>query len=62
MSRKCKMCDKKALNSNLVSHSHRKTKTLQQPNLVNAKLLINGIKTKIRICTSCLKTHIKKIA
>jgi len=59
MSRKCEMCGKKAMNSNLVSHSNIKTKTLQQPNLLNLKLLINGIMQKVKICTSCLKTYMK---
>ncbi|MFA5879581.1 MAG: 50S ribosomal protein L28 [Candidatus Margulisiibacteriota bacterium] len=59
MSRKCEVCGKKAMNSNLVSHSNIKTKTLQQPNLMNLKLLINGVLKKFKICTGCLKTHMK---
>ncbi len=60
MSRQCEICGKKAMNSNLVSHSNIKTKTLQQPNLFRLRLMIDGIFKRVRICAGCLKTHVKK--
>jgi large subunit ribosomal protein L28 len=39
-----------------VSFSQRKTNRVWKPNLQNKHLEINGVKTKIRICTQCLRT------
>lgn len=57
MSRACEICGRGTKTANNVSHSNVKTKRKQKINLQNKK--ING--TKIKICTSCLKTKTKKL-
>ncbi len=40
MSRKCQVSGKRRLVGNSVSHSHRKTKRVQQPNLIKKRIFI----------------------
>ena len=40
MSRTCRISGKKRLVGNSVSHSHRKTKRVQQPNLIKKRVFI----------------------
>mgnify|MGYP001215025086 CR=1 FL=1 len=40
MSRKCQITGKKGLVGNSVSHSNRKTKRVQQPNLIKKRIFI----------------------
>ena len=40
MSRKCQITGKRRLVGNSVSHSHRKTKRVQQPNLIKKRIFI----------------------
>ena len=40
MSRKCQVTGKRRLVGNSVSHSHRKTKRVQQPNLIKKRIFI----------------------
>ncbi len=61
MARICEICGKKPLVGYSVSHSHRKTKRRQLPNLQKKKILISGQYKKIRICTKCLK-NLEKIS
>ena len=58
MSKQCEICGKKPMRGNNVSHSQRKTKTIWEPNL--QVLHLDGKKTKL--CTSCLRTSMKKVA
>jgi len=60
MSKQCELCNKKPLKGNNVSHSNRRTKTRWMPNLQILKLDIGGITKKVKLCTGCLRTYIKK--
>lgn len=55
--RVCDICGKGALTGYSVSHSHRRTKRRQLPNLQYKTILIEGKPTRIRICTRCLRTQ-----
>lgn len=55
MSRSCQVCGRGTNTANNVSHSNVKTKRTQKINLQSKKI----IGTKIKICTSCLKTKAK---
>ncbi|MFA5113951.1 MAG: 50S ribosomal protein L28 [Candidatus Margulisiibacteriota bacterium] len=55
MSRRCFICDKKAVVGNSVSHSNRKTKRLFKPNLQKVRMLVKGKKLREYVCTKCLK-------
>ncbi|MBP5975164.1 50S ribosomal protein L28 [Brasilonema sp. CT11] len=58
MSRRCELTGKKANNAFAVSHSHRRTKRLQQVNLQNKRIWWEGGKRwiKMRLSTKAIKT------
>jgi large subunit ribosomal protein L28 len=62
MARVCKITGKKPLTGNNVSHSNRKTKMRQNPNLRNKRVFdeVAGRWVKIRVSTSGLRTITKK--
>ena len=62
MSRRCQLTGKKANNGYAVSHSHRRTKKLQQVNLQSKKVWWEAGKrwVKLRLSTSAIKTLNKK--
>lgn len=62
MSRKCQLTGKKANNAYAVSHSHRRTKKLQQANLQNKRVWWpEGNRwVKLRLSTKAIKTLQKK--
>jgi large subunit ribosomal protein L28 len=60
MSKICEICGKGYLKGNLVPRGvgRRVTKRTihrQQPNLRIKRLLVGGVKIKVRMCASCLK-------
>lgn len=58
MSRRCQLTGKKANNAMAVSHSHRRTKKLQEVNLQVKRIWWEGGKrwVKLRISTKAIKT------
>ncbi|WP_218082336.1 50S ribosomal protein L28 [Anthocerotibacter panamensis] len=58
MSRRCTITGKKANNGYAVSHSHRRTKKLQQPNLQYKKLWDpeQGCFVRLKVSTQTLRT------
>lgn len=55
MAKVCEICGKKPQVGNLVSHSNRKTKTRNLPNLQHIRLQYGNEVKKVSICTKCLK-------
>jgi len=51
MARRCQICGKGSKRGHNVSHSHRKTKKVNFPNLQNKRL--KG--KKVKVCTKCVK-------
>jgi large subunit ribosomal protein L28 len=62
MSRKCQLTGKKANNAFAVSHSHRRTKKLQEANLQYKRVWWEEGKrwVRLRLSTSAIKTLEKK--
>ena len=62
MSRKCQLTGKKANNAFAVSHSHRRTKKLQEANLQYKRVWWEEGKRwiRLRLSTSAIKTLQKK--
>lgn len=63
----CQICGKGLLVGHNVSHANNRTKRRFKPNLKKVRLLVDGQKTKMRLCTSCLrkeraKTKIEKLS
>ena len=54
MSRKCEVCGKKPQFGNRISHSHNTTRRRFNPNVRKMRVLVNGAKRKVNICTDCL--------
>lgn len=52
----CDSCGKGVQHSNLVSHAKNRTHTIRKPNLHSAKLMIDGQRLRVRMCTKCLRT------
>ncbi|MDR0820023.1 MAG: 50S ribosomal protein L28 [Endomicrobium sp.] len=62
MSYKCAICGKGSRSGNTVSHSNKVSKRLFRPNLQSLNILLNGIKTRKYVCTSCIKSNkVKKV-
>lgn len=55
MAKVCQICQKSKLAGHSVSFSQRKTKRSWSPNLVKAKIMIDGKPVSARICAKCLK-------
>ncbi len=56
MSRICEICGKKPSFGFNVSHSHRKTKRRWNPNIQKVRVVINGTRRQINVCTKCMKS------
>jgi len=49
----CAVCGKGVQHANAVSFSKRRTKIVRKPNLHTHKLIVDGSKVKIKVCTQC---------
>jgi large subunit ribosomal protein L28 len=56
MSAVCEVCGKHRIVAMKVSHSHRRTKRLQQPNLQRVKVKVGGTVKRMRVCTRCIRS------
>lgn len=55
MSKECRICGKKPMVGNNVSHAHNVNKRRFNPNLQRVKALFDGQVKHINVCTSCIK-------
>nr|WP_307775270.1 50S ribosomal protein L28 [uncultured Cetobacterium sp.] len=53
---RCEITGKGIAFGNQISHSHRVTGRVWKPNLQSAKITINGVSVKVKVCTKTLKT------
>ena len=62
MARVCQVTGKKRMAGNSVSHSHRKTKRVQQPNLIKKRIYIpeDDRTVTLNLCARALRTMNKK--
>jgi large subunit ribosomal protein L28 len=56
MPAQCAVCGKQRIVKHKVSHSNRKSKSIQRPNLQRVHAVIEGARTHVRVCTRCLRT------
>lgn len=52
----CQHCGKGVLKGHKVSHAKQRTRKFSKPNLQTAKIMVNGVRRKMLLCTKCLKT------
>lgn len=55
MSKECKICGKKPMVGNNVSHAHNLNKRRFNPNLQRVRVVHEGQVQSINVCTSCIK-------
>lgn len=56
MAYRCNICGKGANAANNVSHSHRKSRKWQRPNLQSVRAMIEGRVQRIKACTRCIRS------
>ena len=55
MSKVCVICGKHPVAGRNVSHSHRVTNRVYNPNIQKVSIIQNGRPQKANVCTKCLK-------
>ncbi|MCM8767113.1 MAG: 50S ribosomal protein L28 [Candidatus Omnitrophica bacterium] len=60
MAMRCEICGKQGRSGNKVSHSNRKTRRTWKPNIQKVLVEYQGVIKRMRICTKCLKTKVKR--
>lgn len=55
MSKICSVCGKHPSAGRNVSHSHRVTNRMFHPNIQKVNAIVDGTKTRINVCTKCMK-------
>ena len=53
---KCDICEKGVHFGNAVSHSHRRSNHIWNPNVQSVRCKVNGATKKLHVCTNCLKS------
>jgi large subunit ribosomal protein L28 len=56
MSKQCEICGKKPLFGNSISHANNTTRRRWEPNLQEVRALVGGVRKRIRVCTSCIRS------
>ena len=56
MAYRCSLCGKGANAAHNVSHSHRKSRKWQRPNLQSVRAQIGGQVRRIMACTRCIRS------
>ena len=55
MAKICSVCGKIPQVGNNVSHANNRSKRRWLPNLQSIKALIDGVKKRVKVCTSCIR-------
>ena len=56
MAYRCDICEKGAQAAHKVSHSNRKSRKWQEPNLQAVRAVVDGSPKRIRVCTRCIRS------
>ncbi len=54
MSRKCEVCGKGPQFGHRISHAHNVSKRRFNPNVQKMRVLVDGTRKRMTVCTSCL--------
>ncbi len=57
MARVCEVCGKGPITGHNISHANNKTPRRWYPNLQRARVVVNGVVRRIRVCTQCIKSN-----
>ncbi len=59
----CTICGKRPVRGKTISHSHRATNRVFNPNVRSVRILVEGKVRRALVCTSCIRSgKIKKAA
>jgi len=53
----CEVCGKGPITGHNISHANNKTPRRWYPNLQRARVVVNGVVRRIRVCTQCIKSN-----
>ena len=56
MAYRCAICSKGALAAHNVSHSNRKSRKWQSPNLQSVNIIQGGTRLSAKVCTRCIRS------
>ncbi len=56
MARVCEVCGKGPQFGHRISHAHNLTKRRWNVNLQTVRVVVNGGRRRLRVCTSCLRS------
>ncbi|RMF92565.1 MAG: 50S ribosomal protein L28 [Nitrospinota bacterium] len=56
MSKRCAICGKGPRFGHRISHAHNLTNRRWNPNLQKVRILLNGKRRHVRVCTRCLRS------
>jgi large subunit ribosomal protein L28 len=63
MAQKCTICGKGPNFGNVVSHANNTRRRRWNPNLQRVRAVIGGVRKRVRVCTSCIRSgRVKKAA
>ncbi|PYO88158.1 MAG: 50S ribosomal protein L28 [Gemmatimonadetes bacterium] len=57
MARVCEICGKGPITGHNISHANNKTPRRWYPNLQRARVVVNGVVRRIRVCAQCIKSN-----
>lgn len=63
MAQKCSICGKQPRFGNVISHANNVRRRRWNPNLQRVRAVIDGVRKRVRVCTSCIRSgRVKKAA
>jgi len=57
MGKFCEVCGKGVVFGHNVSHSVRRTSRTWAPNTQKVRVMVNGVPTRMTVCTRCLRSN-----
>ena len=52
----CEICGQKPRYGNTISHAHNVTRRRWNSNLRRVRVVVNGARKQVRVCTSCIRS------
>ena len=56
MAQTCKICGKRPSFGNVISHANNTRRRRWNPNLQRVRAVIDGVRMRVRVCTSCIRS------